>query len=56
MLIDSQRPVPHIVVKSVPLPKLMRIDPQGPVSPIAVKSVYCRLGHIERSIHTKFDI
>ena len=34
----------------------MLIGPQGPVPPIQAKSVYWGLGHIERRIHTKFNI
>ena len=36
--------------------KMGYIGPQGPVPPIQVKSVNWGLEHIERPIHTKFDI
>ena len=40
----------------ITLPKISLFAIQGPVAPIVVKSVYWDLGHIERLIHTKFDI
>ena len=32
------------------------MDPRDPIPPIQVKSVYWGLEHMERPIHTKYDI